>query len=1332
MSQACITLRDILQKMVDGICYDSIMQLGKNPSEKGYIYESVCKLLIICNMLEIKGIVQTGNFSANTLSVLTNIKEIIFDNIRSGGDKSDITLIDGTNIIPISVKYRDNIKPDNTDIQKLIDISKKIYFDKLFKPGLIVKSKSDIINHHYQTGSERVKELHDSVIENKMLFDEDDIKLAFNKFQQLFNNKSMDESIDIINTDFLKYHKKMLNIRLHQQLTMLSITRKIRNENKKRFIIAHKCRSGKSITAFITIAELIKTGNINRCLFITSVPNTIDEFITTIHKYHDFNILNDSKRIYKEDIELKMNENFKGIIFVGMQFLKLDKTNTKGDWLSQYNPDLIVIDESQHGGSTAKTNRKIIKKIISSKLISNKIIIHISATPNKTKQFYGISDIYNWTFNDETSMQNIDDPIVRESMIDRHGPIFDECMQNHNLNKDYSFCPIPIHNRPELPKALENDIIKYNEETGMSLGFSWKSIFALEQTKKTNKKLSKYSDKFQLENSTSGIKLLKGILNWLISNNPNENSVMREIQECQSKYISRISTADNPLVHIGFLPKVGAIDILQKTIIRFLNEHNLWCDYRVVYSNANSNFGNMDLNLTDYINKQLEITKNESKDGLIVLLGDQGSLAITFEKCDVVFMFDDSTNMDYYLQRIMRCMTEAHGKRVGCIVDFNFQRTLLFQKEICNMLNKNMSYCDAIYKLLQMNVFLFNPKQYNFGNMDQSDISEICCKIGNAIVSDLVEDTIFNNCIGMKDDILDAFLNKPNKSNKNSDTNTKRDIEEVNTKLGGKNMDLPKGDATATIINHDNTIDLGDDSLEIYNENEDISSEDGDADDEYQDNEDENRYTAIDKLFQKTVCLLSLLTYSNDNNTIRSMYNSLDKTKRDTIRSLIFNHVNKSELKEEDIDKIIMRLIELGEQHNNTISAIKEIYKNADGKKRRELVAKHFVPTLEEYKNNAEIPTPVALVDKMLDLVPNEYWTKVNTTFEPCCGKGNFVLAIFHKFNNGLMTLYPNSYERMQVIISKCIYFTDLSNLNVAITTELLLAEAEIICGIQMEYKINSYCGDTLELDIKKVYGIDKFNAIIGNPPYNKGKNANFYVSFIKYAYENLVNDGLNLFVVPNRFMIPKHKANICLNMFQVNYIMHTVTDFDVSTDIGYYLATKSPQVNNENVCCVFANNIIHNISLNIPTPTSNNSFEIKKLSDKILSNTHAKIKLIKSRKEEIDEGSCLFIPRHWTRYASSKKQGGSHVFNISTKYGDDGRYIEVNENTKDNIIWYLTRSKVIRFITNNYASTVFIPPFIWESIPLIDFKIKYTDAQLYALFKLTEDEKILIEKIVD
>ena len=70
---------------------------------------------------------------------------------------------------------------------------------------------------------------------------------------------------------------------------------------------------------------------------------------------------------------------------------------------------------------------------------------------------------------------------------------------------------------------------------------------------------------------------------------------------------------------------------------------------------------------------------------------------------------------------------------------------------------------------------------------------------------------------------------------------------------------------------------------------------------------------------------------------------------------------------------------------------------------------------------------------------------------------------------------------------------------------------------------------------------------------------------------------------------------------------------------------------------------------------------------------------------------------------SENKPRGGSHIFNIISDYSDDGRFIEINDNTKDNIIWYLSRSKIIRFITKNYASTVFIPPFIWENIPLID-----------------------------
>jgi tRNA1(Val) A37 N6-methylase TrmN6 len=39
------------------------------------------------------------------------------------------------------------------------------------------------------------------------------------------------------------------------------------------------------------------------------------------------------------------------------------------------------------------------------------------------------------------------------------------------------------------------------------------------------------------------------------------------------------------------------------------------------------------------------------------------------------------------------------------------------------------------------------------------------------------------------------------------------------------------------------------------------------------------------------------------------------------------------------------------------------------------------------------------------------------------------------------------------------------------------------------QYKLNLYEGDTLELDIVSVWGlqVNSFDVILGNPPYNKG-----------------------------------------------------------------------------------------------------------------------------------------------------------------------------------------------------------------------------------------------------
>ena len=63
-----------------------------------------------------------------------------------------------------------------------------------------------------------------------------------------------------------------------------------------------------------------------------------------------------------------------------------------------------------------------------------------------------------------------------------------------------------------------------------------------------------------------------------------------------------------------------------------------------------------------------------------------------------------------------------------------------------------------------------------------------------------------------------------------------------------------------------------------------------------------------------------------------------------------------------------------------------------------QLIAKHFIPSIEEKKDNAEIPTPITLVEEMLNKMPIEFWKSPKRVFEPCCGKGNFVMKIFEKF----------------------------------------------------------------------------------------------------------------------------------------------------------------------------------------------------------------------------------------------------------------------------------------------------------------------------------------------
>lgn len=250
---------------------------------------------------------------------------------------------------------------------------------------------------------------------------------------------------------------------------------------------------------------------------------------------------------------------------------------------------------------------------------------------------------------------------------------------------------------------------------------------------------------------------------------------------------------------------------------------------------------------------------------------------------------------------------------------------------------------------------------------------------------------------------------------------------------------------------------------------------------------------------------------------------------------------------------------------NNIIDNINEIYRIVDKNKVHQAISNYFIPSLEERKNNAEISTPIILVEEILDKIPKEFWTKLHKVFEPCCGKGNFVIKIFEKFYNGLVLLYPNKFIRCEKIITECLYYADLTSINIFITTEILKCEIKNRTGLKnIDYLFNSSVGNTLELNILSKWDITKFNAVIGNPPYEDiPGGVKLYLKFTKYALNILDINGYLLYITPRNiieYLLLDKKDLIIDYFYQIMFLSIGISNKyfkNVNSTFVYFLIEK-------------------------------------------------------------------------------------------------------------------------------------------------------------------------------
>ena len=255
---------------------------------------------------------------------------------------------------------------------------------------------------------------------------------------------------------------------------------------------------------------------------------------------------------------------------------------------------------------------------------------------------------------------------------------------------------------------------------------------------------------------------------------------------------------------------------------------------------------------------------------------------------------------------------------------------------------------------------------------------------------------------------------------------------------------------------------------------------------------------------------------------------------------------------------------ELGLDKNSEIDSIivtiKQLF--VESRNDRELLSRnidtYLIPAIEEKNTNAEVSTPYFLRKEMLDKIPDEEFVKLGRILESCCGKAGFLIDIVNRF---LLLGFD-----MRTIIEDKIYFADINPFNVFIACLLLNPEGK--------YKVNAFVGDTLQMTFDF-----KFDAVIGNPPYQSGKKGSGNILWQEFVRKSLnewiADEGYLCFVHPAGWRKPEFETSKSktLGMFElmtrtntmIKLVIRGLVDgkkvFKCGTRYDYYLIKKTPNI---------------------------------------------------------------------------------------------------------------------------------------------------------------------------
>lgn len=1271
------SLNHFIQYITKFKSVDDILSTCKNQAEAGFIFERLWDIIIkfgYCDKFqgpEFKHMIGNVNTCSikqlSSLNTYVNTEKIISGN--SGGC-SDITLLKSNcsqstdlnaEYIFITSKYpktTDDITKQKSvsyyDVQNIVsmaDANRHIYTS--YSIYLLVPDKNAILEK--VQNANRSSEYITKYMTKDNILDKSDLNKYFLQLKSdLYTHTVGKDPQCTIDYDALFMSRKPeLQLRFHQELITQKTVDLITKQKQSSILWGCKCRSGKTYMIGGLISKLFAVKRMLNVLIITPAPTeTIPQFTDDLFdKFADFT----SFKIHN----IKGGESLKNIVLGASNIFIMSKqllqryigANTI-QLIKKLQLDIIGFDENHFSGTT-----DLSKEILTSYMSPNSVKVYLTATYNKPLQEWKIPSTCQmyWDIEDEqicksiivnTTHTNASTNDNTTKLIDKHGPYVTSTIDNFN-KMGYTLYEMfsPYLNMPDLQlitTVFDSD--KYeqikNKITDSKYGFSFNTLFTLNPQKTA----------FKFENE------VQTILRY-ISGSCKEIDYKSEDMSLFGRINSICSNgqARKPFTQIWFLPSDN-INEISECLKQCMQNDSILKKYDVLSINRKNKELAQDIKVE--ITNAEQIAKANGKQGVILLAGNMLSLGISLHKCDIVALMNDSLSADKVLQQMMRCMTEGNNKKYGFVVDLNVSRVL----------NTCINY--SIYK---NDMSAEDKLKYIINNhLINIDIDMLQNKKLNSdmLVSKLMDiwkgDPVNNfRCLlqNLENDYVE-FDTSTQKLINNSFTSSLKD-DKVNTIIELKNDDvelqiLPSGEET------------------IHTETNPISNK------EIVEKE-EIKISFTKDVLPYVIPLTCILTIKDSKKDFVNMLSNI-QTNPELLD--IFDDMCLTWWGKKDLINIIKNIVSKHFDKNSNTYNISINFKMSlqslidNPKELLELINECLKPKEIEKKKFGEVFTPPDFINNnMLHDLEIYYKEKYNINIyedetlkwgDTTAGMGNFPIAIYYKLMDGLKHKIPNDQERKKHILEKMLFMAEYNKKNCYVIKQIF--------NMNNEFKLNLYEGDSLQLDIQSIFGIDKFDILIGNPPYNEELKATgakpLYNKFVEYYIDKC---KLLCFVIPSRwFSGGKGLDGFRKNMLErsdIVYIKHFDdackifgNTVDIKGGVNYFLKDA-----NHNGDCNFNGSI-----------TKLNKYDVF-ITSKFHSLIDKFINLESITKYYISQ-DYYKIQTNDTRLISEKKNGTIKCY-VSQQKGFE-KYIDETEIKKDITTWKVITARAAYEHQSGFGNT--------------------------------------------